>query len=49
MESRGYAVIPTSPCTQEADLAGLFAHQEGYSTICGHATIAIGRWSVDSG
>ncbi len=23
--------------------------QEGYSTMCGHATIAIGRWAVDSG
>src|SRR3546814_15364817 len=32
-----------------ADLAVLFTHQEGYSTMCGHATIALGRWAVDSG
>ena len=27
----------------------LFTHNEGYSTMCGHATIAIGRWAVESG
>jgi trans-L-3-hydroxyproline dehydratase len=27
----------------------LFTHQEGYSTMCGHATVALGRWLVDSG
>jgi proline racemase len=53
MEPRGhagmYGVIPTAPCAEDADLAVLFTHQEGYSTMCGHATIAIGRWAVDSG
>jgi trans-L-3-hydroxyproline dehydratase len=24
-------------------------HNEGFSTICGHATIALARWAVDSG
>jgi len=24
-------------------------HNSGYSTMCGHATIAIGRWAVESG
>ena len=24
-------------------------HNEGYSTMCGHAVIALGRWAVDSG
>jgi trans-L-3-hydroxyproline dehydratase len=53
LEPRGhagmYGVIPTAPCADSADLAVLFTHQEGYSTMCGHATIAIGRWAVDSG
>ena len=53
LEPRGhagmYGVIPTAPSHPQADLAVLFTHQEGYSTMCGHATIAIGRWAVDSG
>jgi trans-L-3-hydroxyproline dehydratase len=32
-----------------ADFAVLFLHNEGYSTMCGHAVIALGRWAVDSG
>lgn len=53
LEPRGhagmYGVIPTAPCRPDADLAVLFTHQEGYSTMCGHATVAIGRWAVESG
>ncbi|KAJ8410347.1 hypothetical protein AAFF_G00203280 [Aldrovandia affinis] len=33
----------------EADLAVLFMHNEGYSTMCGHAVIALGRFAVDYG
>ncbi len=32
-----------------ADLAVLFMHNEGYSTMCGHAVIALGRYAVDGG
>ena len=53
LEPRGhggmYGVIPTAACDPAADFAVLFTHQEGYSTMCGHATIAIGRWAVDTG
>ncbi|HEY4030629.1 MAG TPA: proline racemase family protein [Caulobacteraceae bacterium] len=53
LEPRGhagmYGVIPTEACDPRADFAVLFTHQEGYSTMCGHATIAIGRWAVDTG
>ncbi|EGF94793.1 proline racemase [Brevundimonas diminuta] len=53
LEPRGhadmYGVIPTSACHPDADFAALFTHQEGYSTMCGHATLALGRWAVDSG
>ena len=44
-----YGVIPVSPDLPGADLAVLFMHNEGYSTMCGHATIAVGRWAVESG
>jgi len=44
-----YGVIPVAPDHPQADLAVLFMHNEGYSTMCGHAVIALGRWAVDSG
>lgn len=44
-----YGVIPVEPDHPDADLAVLFIHNEGYSTMCGHATIALGRWAVDTG
>jgi trans-L-3-hydroxyproline dehydratase len=53
LEPRGhagmYGVIPVPPSTPEAVMGALFTHQEGYSTMCGHATIALGRWLVESG
>lgn len=44
-----YGVIPVEPDLPGADLAVLFMHNEGYSTMCGHATIAFGRYAVDRG
>lgn len=44
-----YGVLPVEPDLPEADLAVLFMHNEGYSTMCGHATIALGRYAVDAG
>lgn len=44
-----YGVIPVEPDLPDADLAVLFMHNDGYSTMCGHAVIALGRWAVDSG
>ena len=44
-----YGVIPVEPDLPGADLAVLFMHNEGYSTMCGHATIALGRYAVDRG
>lgn len=44
-----YGVIPVKPSVPEAVLGVLFTHHEGYSTMCGHATIALGRWIVDQG
>ncbi len=44
-----YGVIPVEPDIPEADLAVLFMHNSGYSTMCGHAVIALGRYAVDRG
>jgi proline racemase len=44
-----YGVIPVEPDLPEADIAVLFMHNEGYSTMCGHAVIALARWAADSG
>jgi trans-L-3-hydroxyproline dehydratase len=44
-----YGVVPVEPDHPAADLAVLFIHNEGYSTMCGHATLAIGRWAADHG
>src|SRR5205823_888894 len=34
---------------EAADLGVLFWHKDGYSTACGHGTIALGAWAVESG
>ena len=44
-----YGVIPVEPDLAGADMAVLFMHNEGYSTMCGHAVIALGRYAVDLG
>jgi trans-L-3-hydroxyproline dehydratase len=44
-----YGVLPVAPDHPEADMAVLFVHNEGYSTMCGHATIALGRYAFDRG
>jgi trans-L-3-hydroxyproline dehydratase len=57
LEPRGhagmYGVIPCRPSqaalAQGAELACLFTHASGYSTMCGHATVALGRWAVETG
>ena len=44
-----YGALLVPPTLPGADLAVLFMHNEGYSTMCGHATIALGRYAVDQG
>jgi proline racemase len=43
----GCFVVP--PDDPRADLGALFWHKDGYSTACGHGTIALGAWAVESG
>lgn len=53
LEPRGhadmYGVIPVPASVPEAAFGVLFTHNSGYSTMCGHATVAVGRWAVESG
>src|SRR3712207_4213063 len=53
LEPRGhsgmYGVIPVPASRPEAVMGALFPHNEGYSTMCGHATIALGRFLVETG
>jgi trans-L-3-hydroxyproline dehydratase len=44
-----YGAVLVQPTLAEADLAVLFTHNEGYSTMCGHAVIALARFAVDTG
>jgi proline racemase len=52
-EPRGHAdmygchVVP--PNDEGADLGVVFFHNEGYSTACGHGTIALVTWALDTG
>jgi proline racemase len=52
-EPRGHAdmygchVVP--PNDAGADLGVVFFHNEGYSTACGHGTIALVTWALESG
>ncbi len=42
-----YGAVLTEPCDPRADIGVLFMHHSGYSTMCGHATIALGRYLYD--
>jgi len=52
-EPRGHAdmyggfLVP--PDDDGADFGVLFWHKDGYSTACGHGTMALGVWAVESG
>mgnify|MGYP006295077555 FL=1 len=44
-----YGAVITPPVTEEADFGTFFLHNEGYSTMCGHAVIALTKLAVESG
>lgn len=44
-----YGALLVPPDHPEADLAVIFMHNEGYSTMCGHAIMALGRYALDYG
>ena len=52
-EPRGHADMygchVVEPNDEGADLGVVFFHNAGYSTACGHGTIALVTWAIDSG
>jgi proline racemase len=53
LEPRGhadmYGCFVTEPEDEGADLGVVFFHNAGFSTACGHGTIALVTWAIDSG
>jgi proline racemase len=44
-----YGCFVTEPEDDGADLGVVFFHNDGYSTACGHGTIALVTWALDEG
>jgi proline racemase len=44
-----YGCFVTEPEDAGADLGVVFFHNAGYSTACGHGTIALATWALESG
>jgi trans-L-3-hydroxyproline dehydratase len=43
-----YGAVITEACTPEADFGTFFLHNEGYSTMCGHAIIALTKFVLET-
>ncbi len=44
-----YGAVLLDPVTDDADFTTFFLHNEGYSTMCGHAMIALVKLVLDTG
>jgi proline racemase len=44
-----YGCFVTEPDDEDGDLGVLFFHNAGFSTACGHGTIALATWAIESG
>jgi trans-L-3-hydroxyproline dehydratase len=44
-----YGAIITPPVSDNAHFGTFFLHNEGYSTMCGHATLALAKFAVETG
>eukprot|EP00058_Branchiostoma_floridae_P019321 XP_002604811.1 hypothetical protein BRAFLDRAFT_70661 [Branchiostoma floridae] len=44
-----YGALLVEPDDKNADIGVLFMENKGYSTMCGHASIGLGRYVVDKG
>jgi proline racemase len=53
LEPRGhadmYGAILTEPVTRDGDFGVFFMHNQGYSTMCGHAILALTKLVLDTG
>ena len=44
-----YGCFPTPPDDDAGDLGTVFFHNDGFSTACGHGTIALATWAIETG
>ena len=44
-----YGAVITEPVNEGSDFGTFFLHNEGYSTMCGHAIIALTKYVLESG
>ena len=44
-----YGCFVTDPDDADGDLGVLFFHNAGFSTACGHGTIALATWAIENG
>jgi trans-L-3-hydroxyproline dehydratase len=44
-----YGVLLVPPDNPSADIGAIFMHNEGYSTMCGHAILSLRRYLLDKG
>jgi proline racemase len=44
-----YGAVITEPVTSDGDFGTFFLHNEGYSTMCGHAMIALVKLVIETG
>lgn len=44
-----YGAVVTDPVSEAAEFGVIFLHNDGYSTMCGHGVIALGRVAVETG
>jgi trans-L-3-hydroxyproline dehydratase len=44
-----YGAVITEPVTSDGDFGVFFMHNEGYSTMCGHAIIALTKLVIETG
>jgi trans-L-3-hydroxyproline dehydratase len=44
-----YGAVITEPLNKGSDFGTFFLHNEGYSTMCGHAIIALAKYALESG
>ena len=44
-----YGCFVTDPADDDGDLGVVFFHNAGYSTACGHGTIALVTWAIETG
>ena len=44
-----YGVLLVESHDDQCDFGAIFMHNEGYSTMCGHAVIALGKLAMNQG